>query len=167
MRLASLWILVGASLLQGCGSTAKCDSNDICDSVGDTFGTVQEADLKVDTLGYTFTSASWVYQVHLEGWADAVQLSIYWTDDSDELEEIHDFHQIDYDPNGAWDEWGSTLEIVEEDPGNEQTVFTASQEAGMTWMAAAYKSGAFIDCGVKAGAKGSIDHWSVYGCHEI
>jgi hypothetical protein len=167
MPRALLPLLLVATILPACGDTRKCDSNDICDSVGDTFGTIREADLEVESLIYNFTSSAWNYTVRLAGWADAVQLGIFWTDGTDEIEELHTLRQLNYDPNGAWDEWGGTVNVVTEDAGVGETVFTASKEASMTWMAAAYKAGIFTDCGVKANTDASTAHWDRYGCHAM
>jgi hypothetical protein len=101
-------------------------------------------------VSYSYDTVEWIYEVDLLGWADSV--SMYITQDtSSPWDEDHELNQLDFDPDGAWDQWGIALPITTEWDQQESGVNTlfagdAAMEATMAWRIEAYEGGVVVDC---------------------
>jgi hypothetical protein len=173
----SILALLGLGLL-ACGEVKEetavpCDDTDgICEETdgptetGDTAPEVYETEIAEVTYGYDATE--WSYLVDFVGWADTVTMTIT-QNTNPAWDEEHELAQIDFDPNGAWDQWGVDLGIVttpQDQVAGSTTLFSgdAAMEATMAWRIDAYVGTDVVDCVVWGSDISLVDTGA---CREI
>ena len=161
----NLLVLGLGALFIGCDTADTADDTSTPD---DTTVDTAPLDTEINQVSYGFDETEWVYGVELIGWGAGVDIDIYQNEGGYVWEESHVLDQLDYDPNGEWDKWGTSLPIVtdwKDQVDSVNTLYTGAMEDTLTWMVTAYDmDGYFADCAVWGK---TISYYASFGCWEV